>query len=126
EYARLAHAYNKLFWLHSCGNLALVIEYLIDEVGIDAYHSFQDIIIPVSSFKEQYEKKTAALGGVDMDALCRMPEKDLRMYIQGILHKCVPGGRYAFGSGNTIANYIPVDNYLIMLEEGRSFSDYLS
>jgi len=31
----------------------------------------------------------------------------------------MPGGRFAFGSGNTIANYIPLKNYAIMLDEAR-------
>jgi len=27
------------------------------------------------------------------------------------------GGGYALGSGNSITNYIPIENYLIMLDE---------
>ncbi len=34
------HAHGKPFILHSCGNLALVMDDLIDFVGIDAKHSF--------------------------------------------------------------------------------------
>jgi uroporphyrinogen decarboxylase len=30
----------------------------------------------------------------------------------------MPGGGYALGSGNSIANYIPAENYIAMLEEG--------
>jgi len=30
-------------------------------------------------------------------------------------------GKYALGSGNSISNYIPVKNYLVMLEEGLNF-----
>ena len=35
---------------------------------------------------------------------------------------CAPGGGYALGSGNTIANYVPVDNYLAMMAAGREFN----
>ena len=31
-------------------------------------------------------------------------------------------GGYAIGSGNTIANYIPVDNYLSMIEAANEFN----
>jgi uroporphyrinogen decarboxylase len=68
-----------------------------------------------------YQDRIATLGGVDMDKLARLDELNLRRYIGGILEKCMPGGRYALGSGNTIANYIPVQNYLIMLDEGLEF-----
>ena len=31
---------------------------------------------------------------------------------------CAPGGGWALGTGNTVANYIPLNNFLAMLEEG--------
>ena len=51
----------------------------------------------------------------------RYEEKELRIYIRGILDQCMPGGRFAFGTGNSVANYIPLKNYLIMLEEGWNY-----
>ena len=41
-----------------------------------------------------------------MDRLCRYEEGELRKYIRSILDCCMEGGRYAFGSGNSIANYV--------------------
>lgn len=35
---------------------------------------------------------------------------------------CAPGGGYALGTGNTVANYIPVKNYLAMLAAGNEFN----
>ena len=49
-------------------------------------------------------------------------EDDLRAYVRNILDRCTPGGGYALGSGNTIANYVPLKNFLIMLEEGYNYS----
>jgi len=123
KYALLAHEHGKMFWLHSCGNASEIMEDLIEDVGIDAFHSFQDVIIPVTEFKKRYEDRIATLGGVDMDKLARLNESNLRKYIRRILDECMPGGRYAFGSGNTIANYIPVENYLVMLEESLNFGN---
>ena len=116
-----------MFWLHSCGNLYAqgVIEDLIEDVRIDALHSFQDVILPVGDFKVVYGDRVAALGGVDMDKLARMDEADLRKYVRDILERCVPGGRFALGSGNTVANYIPLQNYCIMLEESRRWQPSL-
>jgi len=120
KYASLAHKYGKMYWYHCCGNVLEVMEDLIEDVKIDAFHSFQDVIIPVGEFKKRYGDKIAVLGGVDMDKLARLNGDDLRKYVRGVLNECMPG-RYALGSGNTIANYIPVKNYLIMLEEGLRF-----
>jgi len=117
KYALLAHQEKKMFWLHSCGNLSRVMEDLIEEVEIDALHSFEDSSCSVVEYKRKYGNRIALLGGIDMDKLARMSEVELREYIKGILRECMPA-RYALGSGNSIANYIPVKNYLIMLDEG--------
>jgi uroporphyrinogen decarboxylase len=125
KYAVLAHEHCKPFFLHSCGNLykksPSVMDDLIDLVGIDAFHSFQDVILPVTVAKARYGQRVALLGGADMDKLATLPEADLRIYLRSILKTCMPGGRFAFGSGNSIANYVPLQNYAILLEEARQW-----
>jgi len=118
KYAALAHEQGKTFWYHCCGNVLDVMDDLIEEVRIDAFHSFQDVIIPIGRFMDLYGHRVAGLGGVDMDCLGRMEEGELRRYVRRILDDCMPG-RFAVGSGNTVANYIPVPNYLAMLDEAR-------
>ncbi len=116
--AQFCHSHGLLYILHSCGNLETIMEDLISDVKIDAKHSFEDAIMPVTEAKEKYGERIAILGGVDLDKLCRFEEKELRSYVRHILEKCMPGGGYALGTGNSVANYIPVNNYLIMLDEG--------
>ncbi|RLF03227.1 MAG: uroporphyrinogen-III decarboxylase-like protein [Thermoprotei archaeon] len=120
----VAHRKGLPFILHSCGNLEAIMDDLINYVGIDAKHSFEDAIMPVYEAKERYGDKIAILGGVDVDKLARLPERELREYVRLVIRKCAPGGGYALGSGNTIANYIPPRNYLAMLEEGRKYGRY--
>ena len=62
--------------------------------------------------------RIGVVGGVDVDALSRMETCDLRRYVRRILEECAPGGGYALGSGNSVTNYVRVENYLAMLEEG--------
>jgi uroporphyrinogen decarboxylase len=121
RYAALAHAHGKMFWYHCCGNVYNdgVIQDLIEDVRIDAFHSFQDVVLPVADFKARYGERVAALGGVDMDKLARMDEAGLGGYVRGIVERCVPGGRFALGAGNTVANYVPLRNYFVMLRESR-------
>ncbi len=118
--AAIAHQHGKMYWFHCCGNVLTLMENFIEDVKIDAFHSFQDKIIPVVKFKRKYGDRIATFGGVDMDKLCRLDEKELRKYVRSILDECMPY-RYALGSGNSIANYVPVKNYLIMLEEGLNW-----
>ncbi len=115
----LAHERGLPFVIHSCGYLEEIMDDLIDMVGIDAKHSFEDAIIPVTTWKLEYSDRIGILGGIDMDKLCQLPEHDLRKYVNEVIDICMPGGGWALGSGNSIANYVPVANYLAMLDEGR-------
>ena len=99
------------------------MEDLIEDIGIDAFHSFQDVIIPIGEFKKKYGHRVATLGGVDMDKLVRLDEQDLRGYVRNILDECAPGGRYALGSGNSVTNFVPINNYLVMLDEGAKWTE---
>ncbi|MFH2067870.1 MAG: uroporphyrinogen decarboxylase family protein [Candidatus Omnitrophota bacterium] len=119
--AALAHQQKLVYLLHTCGNLEQITGDLIDDVKIDGRHSFEDEGNPVVDFKRKYGSRTAVLGGVDVDKLCRLPEDALRTHVRQIIKTCLPGGRFALGSGNTVANYVPISNYLAMVEEGLNF-----
>ncbi|HEY3396779.1 MAG TPA: uroporphyrinogen decarboxylase family protein [Armatimonadota bacterium] len=120
----VAHAAGKPVMLHACGNLKGVMEDIIEDVHIDGKHSYEDVIQPVAEFKQKYEGRIAALGGIDVDRLVRDSEADLRAYVRRTIEACAPGGGYALGSGNSIANYVPVNSYLAMLDEGRKVGVY--
>jgi uroporphyrinogen decarboxylase len=95
---------------------------LIDDIGIDAKHSFEDKIEDVISAHKKYGHRMALLGGIDMDFICRANESRIRDRVRFTLEECMPGGGYCLGTGNSVANYVPLDNYLVMLDEGRKFS----
>ncbi len=122
--AQIAHEHDMPFILHSCGNLEEVMDDLIDDVHVDARHSFEDVIEPVAVAKQRYGNRLALLGGIDMDVLSRSSEQEVRAYTRQVIEACAPGGGWALGTGNTVANYIPVRNYLAMLDEGRRCGVY--
>jgi uroporphyrinogen decarboxylase len=117
RFAEMAHETGVPYILHSCGNLEEIMEYLITDVGIDAKHSFEDAILPVGEVKRRYGDRIGILGGVDLDKLTRLDPDALRSYVRGIIEECAPGGRFALGSGNSIPDYVPVENYLTMIDE---------
>jgi uroporphyrinogen decarboxylase len=119
-----AHEHGKPVILHACGNCGEVMEDLIEDVGVDGKHSFEDVIQPVAEFKRQYGPRIAALGGIDVDVLSRRGEEEVRQYTRKVIEECAPGGGWALGSGNSITNYMPVENYLAMLDEGRKVGVY--
>lgn len=124
KYVEICHAKNIPVILHSCGNLTEVMDDIIDYCMIDAKHSFEDQILPVTEAKARYGNRISLLGGIDVDFLCRATEGEVRERTRQTLEKCMPKGGYALGTGNSVANYIPVRNFLAMLDEGARSGRY--
>lgn len=117
-----AHDHGKPFILHSCGNLATVYDDLIDDCRIDAKHSFEETILPVEQFKARYGQRVTPLGGLDVDLICRGTPEEIRRYTRKKIEQCFADGYWALGTGNSLTNYMPVENYLIALEEGLAIA----
>jgi uroporphyrinogen decarboxylase len=119
----ITHEAGKLLVFHSCGNMYRLMDELIEDVRIDAKHSFEDKIVPVDEAWRRWGDRIGILGGVDMDLLGRGSEEQVRARTREILEVCAARGTgYCLGTGNTAANYIPKRNYLAMLDEGRRWN----
>jgi uroporphyrinogen decarboxylase len=119
RYAALAHVHGLPYLLHSCGNLAEIMDVLIDEVGIDGKHSFEDAIMPVWEMQARYGERIAMLGGVDVDVLTRRTPEGVRERVRETIARCHPQGRFCIGSGNSIPSYVPLTNYVAMIDEAQ-------
>jgi len=123
-YARvvsLAHAAGKPFLLHSCGKIFDVMDSIIEVGGIDAKHSNEDAIAPFNEWLTRYGKRIALFGGVDMDLLCRETPQGIKKCVTDILKQAAPWPGFALGSGNQIADYVPPEGFLAMVETVREF-----
>lgn len=109
------HQAGKFAILHSCGQLKDVMDDVISDMNYDAKHSFEDLIMPVEDAYELWGSKIAVLGGIDMDFLARGTKEIISQRSYKMLERCSEKGGYALGSGNSIPNYIPDDNYLAMI-----------
>ncbi|MFI4912984.1 MAG: uroporphyrinogen decarboxylase family protein [Sedimentisphaeraceae bacterium JB056] len=121
EAAEIAHSEDKIYFMHSCGNLFEIMDYLIDEVKIDGKQSYEDIIMPVEDIYAKYSDRIAILGGLDVDILAGGSVEQTRTRAKEILEKCFNTGRFAMGSGNTITNYCKMENVLAMFDEAYTF-----
>ncbi len=125
QYRRIVdfiHAHDRPFLLHSCGYIFDVMEDIIGSVGIDAKHSNEDAIAPFPVWVERYGDRIGNFGGIDTDAVCRLSAADMREYIHDVLRACVGRGGLAFGSGNSIPNYVPADGFLNMTHIVREYN----
>ncbi len=113
--AKTIHDSGRPAILHSCGNLGELMDDIIDDIGYDAKHSYEDTIQPVEAAYEQWGRRIAILGGIDVDFICRNPPDAVRERSRKMLDLASERGGYALGSGNSIPDYVPQDGYLAMI-----------
>jgi uroporphyrinogen decarboxylase len=112
QIVRAAHAADKPAILHSCGCLTEVMDDIIDDLGYNGKHSYEDAIQPVEDAYDKYHDRIAILGGIDLDFMCRSTteavyERSLKM----LKHDRA----YALGTGNSVPEYVPDENYFAMI-----------
>ena len=108
------HAAGKPAILHSCGMTDLMADDIVNYIGYDAKHSYEDKIRPVEQAYGLYRGKIAVLGGIDVDFICRSSPEEVYARAASMLERTSAAGGYALGSGNSIPDYVPVENYLAM------------
>lgn len=100
--------------LHSCGELRLLWEDLIEDLRFDGKHSYEDAILPVEQACQRYGRRIAILGGLDIDFLCRSTPEEVYARSRRLLEQTRADGGYALGSGNSITAYVPWESFLAM------------
>lgn len=109
------HAAGKPAILHSCGNFRAVIDDVIDDMGYDARHSYEDNTIPVEEAYDTWGDRIAILGGIDLDFVCRSSPDKIRARAQAMLERSAEKGGYALGTGNSVPDYCPTENFLALI-----------
>lgn len=113
------HAAGRPAILHSCGQLSEVWDDLIDDIRFDAKHSYEDAILPVEQAYDRYSHRIAIMGGIDVDFLCRAKPEEIYKRSKAMLEHTASKGGYALGSGNSITNYMPAENYFAMIRAAQ-------
>lgn len=110
----VAHKAGKPAIMHSCGNLASLMDDIIDDIGYDAKHSYEDSILPVEQAYDTYGKRIAIMGGIDVDFICRSSPEAVHERAKALIRKTGNCG-YALGSGNSIPEYVPAESYFALI-----------
>ena len=109
------HASGKPAILHSCGNVKAIMDVIIDDLKLDGKHSFEDGIYPVEDAWDWWSGRIAIIGGIDVDFLARKTPEEIYDRSLRLLEKTSGAGGYALGSGNSIPDFVPFENFLAMI-----------
>jgi len=116
----LARKSRKPLLYHTDGILWDVFDEIID-CGVDAIHPIEPKAMDIVDVKKRYGDKLCLLGNVDVDILARGTKEQIRSIVKENIEKVGYNGGYCVGSGNSIPEYVPYDNYLALLEASREF-----
>jgi uroporphyrinogen decarboxylase len=112
--AKAIHESGRPAILHSCGQLKEVADDIIDDMKYDGRHSYEDAIQPVEEAYEEYSRRIAILGGIDLDFVIRNSPEKVRQRSAAMLERSRQRGSYALGTGNSVPAYVPDDHYFAM------------
>lgn len=107
-----AHADGRPAVLHSCGQLEILMDGIINELKYDGKHSYEDAICPVEEAYRRWGSRIAVLGGLDVDFVTRSAPRDVYERARRMLESAPRG--YALGTGNSVPEYVPDANYFAM------------
>ena len=112
----VVHRSGKKFLLHSCGNIFSVMEDILT-TGIDAKHSNEDEIAPFEDWIIKYNDRIGLFGGIDVNTICLNSYDEVYREVleKGTKYRNMSRG-YGLGSGNSIAEYVPVDGFMAMVD----------
>ena len=75
----------------------------------------RDGILPVEEAYDRWGDKIAILGGIDLDFVCRGTPQEIKARCRAMLEKAEKRGGYALGTGNSVPEYMPHENYFAMI-----------
>lgn len=115
---KACHDAGKPAILHSCGNFGTGKDSLYEDViaaGLDAKHSFEDVICPIEQVYETYKGRLALVGGIDVNYICTNTPEAVYNRSLAMLGRSSADGGYALGTGNSVPYYVPSEGYAAMI-----------
>ncbi|MGB4369350.1 MAG: uroporphyrinogen decarboxylase family protein [Caldicoprobacterales bacterium] len=121
EYELIKSA-NKDIWIHSCGNIELILPDLID-MGIDVLNPLQPEAMDIYKIKETYGDKLCFWGGISTQKTLPYGTSDeVRQEVKQVITYMSRGGGYITAPAQEIQSDVPFDNILALLSEAKSYS----
>lgn len=110
--------------LHSDGDLSLLLPDLL-ELRFNGLQPIEPKAMDIRALKKSLSSRLCLIGNVELDfPLVRGKQDDVTQVVKELIRDVAPGGGFCLGSSNTIPYYVPLDNYVAMLEACREYGSY--
>lgn len=110
---------NLPFLYHTDGLLWPVMSDLI-KVGFDTLQPIEPKAMDIQEVKQKVGDHFCLIGNVDVDyPLSRGTPAEVEEAVRYLIEAVAPKGGYCLGSSNTVPSYVPVENFVAMIEACR-------
>ncbi|MFC1713898.1 uroporphyrinogen decarboxylase family protein [Candidatus Poribacteria bacterium] len=115
----LVHEYGKDVWVHSCGDVEVLIPSLI-EMGLDVLNPVQPECMGIVKLKENYGDKLTFWGGISTQRTLPYGTPDeVKEEARRVRDIMSTNGGYIFSPSQDIQRDVPVENIMALLEVAR-------
>lgn len=125
EICDCAHAHGIHVWLHTCGDVRLLIPYFI-KAGIDVLHPIQKYALDEVEIANTYKDDLSFWAGMDLQRILPFGSKEeviqeVHHFIDTFYQK--GKGKMIFTLNNRIQDNVPIENYVTFIKEAYRYSD---
>jgi uroporphyrinogen decarboxylase len=120
---RVAQKINLPWIMHTDGNVLPYIDDLI-ELGIAGLHPIEKGAMDIRAVKRDYGAQICLLGNVDLNILGMGTPEDVEREVRELIRDIGPGGGYIVTSGNSLTNYVSLENTLALSEAVWKYGRY--
>jgi len=93
--------------------------------GVNALHPIEPKAMDIYKLKKIYGKKLCLMGNIDVgETLTRGNPETVDEEVKQKISRLAPGGGYCIGSSNSIPDYVPLENYIALLEASFNYGHY--
>ena len=117
------HENNRLFLMHSDGDLSMLMDDLIS-MGLDVIQPIDPSCMDMAKVKKQWGDRICLVGNVSNELLRSGTTGEIAARVKELLRDAAPGGGFALGSGNSVPNWAKFENYLAMRETCLNHGSY--
>lgn len=107
------HDNNRIFLMHSDGDISTLMEDLI-ALGVDVIQPIDPSCMDMAKIKHQHGDRICMVGNVSNELLRSGSIQDIEVRVKELLRDVAPGGGYCLGSGNSVPNWARFENYMAM------------
>ncbi|MFZ5515217.1 MAG: uroporphyrinogen decarboxylase family protein [Candidatus Zhuqueibacterota bacterium] len=111
------------FIYHTDGNIWEVLDDLKD-CRVNALQPVEPHAMDIVELKAKRGRDFCLVGNVDVDLLSRGTTRQVEDEVKRLLRQVAQGGGFCLGSGNTVPDYAIFENYLAMIETGKTYGRY--